>query len=412
MRNKQILLTMVVLVFTASLYAQTTQPAISPGVGQDPTLQDPSHPTARCDTVRDDYMQGITGTQVSIKVQQEMRKQLEDDIEKQHHLLTEKALMDELGTASAEKVITDVRAHGVDFDLTPSIEKRLRKAKASDDVITAVRQAGPKVRANLEKSALGLEPAAMQNAPQEQARDLATLMSQSSPDKTIALADRFAKKYPQSTLLSCVYAFAADAYQQQGDLEKVVEYTSKSLKANHDNLMALVVRLGVLPLPQYLRNHAADRDQVLQEAENEGQRALRLIQQTTKPANGTDGHQEDRLAEAASQIHASLGIVHLELATGGRAAGGPNKAELAKAEMELNIALTTTHHPDARDCYRLGEAYALDGKLEAAAQAFRTAGALGHGTLIATYSEEQIAQINKRKAQGALASNVGTVSGK
>jgi hypothetical protein len=60
----------------------------------------------------------------------------------------------------------------------------------------------------------------------------------------------------------------------------------------------------------------------------------------------------------------------------------------------------------------LGEAYALDGKLAAAAQAFRTAGALGQGTLIATYAEEQVAQINKRRAQGALASNGNGVSGK
>jgi tetratricopeptide (TPR) repeat protein len=357
-------------------------------------------------------MAPITSTQVQIQAQAALRKQLEDDVEQRRSLLTETAVEEELKRAPAEKVVKDVQARGVDFDLTPGVERRLHKAQASEAVIAAVRQAGPKVRAHMAKLALGLGPAAIQNAPQDQARDLATILSQSSPDKTLAWVDRFAKKYPVSALLSCVYAFGADAYQQQGDLDKVVEYTGKSLKAYPDNLMALVLRVAILPQPQYLRSHATDRDRILQEAQSDGGRALELIQQSSKAGNGMAAVQQERSAEVASQIHGSLGMVHLELATGGRRPDSPNKAELAKAEMELNTALTATAHPDPRDCYRLGEAYALDGKLEAAIRAFAMAGSLGQGTLIKTYAEEQIAQINKRKAQDALASNAGVVTGK
>jgi hypothetical protein len=38
-------------------------------------------------------------------------------------------------------------------------------------------------------------------------------------------------------------------------------------------------------------------------------------------------------------------------------------------------------------------------------QAFRKAGALGQGTLIKTYADQQIAQLKKMKGQGSLASN-------
>jgi len=427
MRAGRFLCVLAVMVFAGALYAQTTASpgASSPGASSlgasslgtsstntDPAAPDPDYHGPRCGVVRDDYMSPITSTQVAIQAQAAMRKQLEDEVEQRRMLLSEKAVEDELGHSPAATVAKDVQARGVDFDLTPAIEKRLRKANASDEVIAAVRQAGPKVRANLAKLSLGLGSTAMENAPQDQARDLATILSQSSPDKTLAWVDRFAKKYPVSALLSCVYAFGADAYQQQGDLDKVVEYAGKSLKAYPDNLMALVLRVGVLPQPQYLRSHATDRDKILQEAQSDGGRALELIQQSSKAGNGMAAVQQKHLAEAASQVHGSLGMVHLELAAGGRNANSPNKAELAKAEMELNTALTATAHPDPRDCYRLGEAYALDGKLEAAIRAFAMAASLSQGTLIKTYAEQQIAQLERRKAQGALASNAGLVTGK
>ncbi|MGC9994612.1 MAG: tetratricopeptide repeat protein [Terriglobia bacterium] len=48
--------------------------------------------------------------------------------------------------------------------------------------------------------------------------------------------------------------------------------------------------------------------------------------------------------------------------------------QLAKAEQEINTAVTTSANPDPRDYYRLGEAYALNGKWDDAIQAFRPVG--------------------------------------
>ena len=193
------------------------------------------------------------------------------------------------------------------------------------------------------------------------------------------------RSIPNSLLLSYVYSFGANAYQQKGDVEKVVEYTDKSLKLKPDNLMSLILSVGMLPQPQYLNNHPADRDKILQEAESEANRALQLIPQIPKQPNEADADYQKRLAGVASEVHGPLGMVHLELAS--EALAGPDKAELAKAEQEFKTAVSTTAHPDPRDYYRMGEAYGLDGKLDDAIQAFTKAGEVGQGTLIKTYAD-------------------------
>ena len=50
----------------------------------------------------------------------------------------------EIKKYTADTVVKDVVARGVDFDMTPSLEQKLRQAEASDDEVEAVRQSGPK----------------------------------------------------------------------------------------------------------------------------------------------------------------------------------------------------------------------------------------------------------------------------
>ena len=399
MRLGLILRLIVAFGFTGFLYAQTGQP--SGQQPQDPAAQDPAHPGARCDVVRDDYMAPITSTQKGILNQAAMRRQLEDQTQAPA-LMTEKEVTKEVGGAPAETVIKEVRARGVDFDMTRGTEKKLRKANASDEVIEAVRQAGPKVRAQIAKLILGPSPVGTQNVPREQARSFSAIAAESDPGKAIALVDDFARRYPESGLLSYVYAFGANAWQQKGEVEKVVDYTGKSLKLNPDNLTALILRLGMLPMPQYLRAHAADRGRILREAEADADHALKLISQIPRQPTETDAEYQKRLAGFAGEIYGPLGTIHLEMASGGSA--GLDRGELVKAEKELNTAVSSSANPDPRDCYRLGEAYALDGKWDDAILAFKKAGGLGQGTMIKTYADEQIAQMKKRKAQDALAS--------
>jgi len=242
-----------------------------------------------------------------------------------------------------------------------------------------------------------------------QAQRLDAIMGELKPDKAIRLVDDFARKYPTSTALTYAYSFAASAYQQKGDAEKVAEYADKSLKVEPNNLMSLMLSVEVLPLPQYINKHPADRGKILRQAQNEADRALQLIPQIPKQPEEADADYHGRLAALASEVHGALGTVHLELASG--APGGPDKAELAKAEQEFQTAVTTTRHPDPRDYYRMGEAYGVEGKWDDAIQAFTKAGQLGQGTVIKAYANEQVAQLKKRKAKESLASNPSGVSG-
>jgi tetratricopeptide (TPR) repeat protein len=310
--------------------------------------------------------------------------------------MTEKEVTKEIKSSPAETAIKDVKQRGVDFDMTPEIEKRLRKAKASDEVVEAVKEAGPKARAQMAKVVMGPGQAGVQGIPKEQTEGYDAIRGELDPDKAIAMVEDFAKKYPDSPLLSYVYSFGANAYQQKNDVDKVVELLDLSLKMKPDNIMSLVMKVGILPQPQYLNKHQEDRDKILQEAESEANRALQLISQVPKQGNETDADHQKRLAEVASQVHGSLGMVHLERAT--EPLAGVDKAELAKAEQEFKTAVTTTDHPAPQDYYRMGEAYKMDGKLDDAIQAFTSA---SQTAALKPFADQQLEELNKRKAQGS-----------
>jgi tetratricopeptide (TPR) repeat protein len=161
------------------------------------------------------------------------------------------------------------------------------------------------------------------------------------------------------------------------------------------------MRVGILPQPQYLKNHPADRDKILDEAEKDGNRALQLISQFPKQPNETDQAYQKRLANTGSQVHGSLGMVYLERAADSLI--GPDKALLAKAEQEFKTAVTTTETPYPGDYFYLGEAYKLEGKFDDAIEAYTKAGQAGQGTMIKTYADRQVGVMKQLKAQGSAA---------
>ena len=67
--------------------------------------------------------------------------------------MTEKEVITELKKDGADQLQKDLDKRGVAFEMDPDIEKRLRKAKATDEVIKAVTAAGPKERAAAAKAA-------------------------------------------------------------------------------------------------------------------------------------------------------------------------------------------------------------------------------------------------------------------
>ena len=380
MRTKGMIAILAVLGFASGLFAQRgAQPSNPAGQQQ--------QPSARQQVEQGEEAQPQTGSQVTTN---QKAKKSQGTMP-----LSEKDVTKEIKSSPPETVIKDVKQRGVDFDMTPDIEKKLRKAKATDEVIQAVKEAGPKARAQSAKLAVGAQGGS-QNIPKEQAAAYDAIKTELDPDKAIALCEDFAKKYPDSPALTYIYSFEANAYQQKGDTDKVVDCCDKSLKLNGDNLMSLVLSIGVTPQPQYLNNHKAEQERILEETETRANHALELIAKLPKQANESDADYQKRLAEIAGQVHGPLGMVHLELANQGLS--GPDKTELGKAEQEFNTAVTNSAHPDPRDYYRLGETYRMDGKFDDAIQAFTKAGELGQGTTIKTYADQAIDILKKQKA--------------
>lgn len=310
--------------------------------------------------------------------------------------MTEKDVFKELKSQGPAQLIKDVSQRGTDFDMTPDTEKKLRKANATDEVVKAVASAGPKARAAAKAAGLGVTGQAVSP---EEGKDFTAIRNELDPDKAIALVEDFAKKYPNSPVLSYAYSFEANAYQQKGDVAKVVALCQKSLELKKDNLMSLIMIVSVMPQPQYLKDHEADKEKQLAEAEDYAQEALKQIDQLQKQPNEADADFAKRKAEYAAGVHSGLGMVHLDRSQMGLT--GLDKDELAKAEQEYTTAVTTTDRPDSRDYYRLGEAYSLDGKIDDAIAAFSKSSELGQGTMIKQYADKQVETLKARKGQSA-----------
>jgi hypothetical protein len=307
--------------------------------------------------------------------------------------LTEKEVIKELKSQGADQLIKDVGVRGVDFDMTPEIEKNLRKAKATDAVVQAVSGAGPKARANAKASGVGAT-GGVGLAPEE-GKDFMAIRNELDPDHAISMSEDFAKKYPNSPALSYVYALEANAYQQKNDAAKVVEICQKSLELKKDNLMTLIMISSMIPQPQYLSKRQ-DAERQLDLAQGYAQDALKLIDALPKQPNESDADLAKRKQEYAVSVHSALGMVHLQKAQQGLM--GIDKDELAKAEQEYTLAVTQTDHPDMRDYYRLGETYRMEGKVDQAIDAFTKAGQMGQGTAIKQYADQQIQALKKQAA--------------
>jgi tetratricopeptide (TPR) repeat protein len=306
--------------------------------------------------------------------------------------MTEKEVVKELKGQGADQLIKDVSQRGVDFELDPDIEKGLRKAKATDEVIKAVKNAGPKARANAK--AAGVGPTGP-TVGVEEGKAFDALKTELDPDRAIALAEDFATKYPNSPVMTYVDWFEANAYQQKGDPVKVVKFCHLSLELKKDNLMALLVITSVEPQPQYLGTRG-DKEKALDEVETDSQEALKLIDALPKQPAETDEALAKRKGEYVSSIHGALGMMHLQRAQLGLT--GVDKDELVKAEQDYTQAVTVSAHPDPRDYFRLGETYRMDGKVDQAIESFTKAGELGQGTAIKQYSDMAIAELRKAKA--------------
>ena len=279
---------------------------------------------------------------------------------------------------------------GVDFELNPDIEKKLRKAHADDQLIGTVKNQGPAARAERAKAGTGPTYTA------EESQEYQTIRNELDPNRAIQMISDFETKHPNSQLLTWVYVFAANAYRQKSDVEHAVEYGEKSLALKPDNLLALLTIAPLLPQGQMLRGSDMEKEKRLNQAESYAKQAIDLIAALPQQPNESEEQFNQRKKTLSADPHSALGMVHLQRSQ--MALQGVDMEEVAKAVTEYQQAVSVTAQPDPRDYFRLGEALTLEKKYDDAIQAFTKAGDLAQGTIIKTYADQKIEEVKKKMA--------------
>ncbi len=246
-------------------------------------------------------------------------------------------------------------------------------------------------------SAQGQQGAQPSGPAAEEGQALQKIAQELNPDDGIQLAEEFAKKYPESKLLTSAYAFAAVFCQQRGEFPRAVEYGEKSLKANPQNMMALILMGSILPQPQAMTGNDLDKEKKLSEAENYSNQAIKLIEGggVPKMPNEQDDQYQKRKSAYLGQVHSSLGMVHLQRSA--MALQSPDREELAKAEQEYKQAVSLADPPDARDYYRMGDVYSRLGKTEEAVQSYTKASELEPA--LKALADQRLEELKKKQPQ-------------
>lgn len=281
---------------------------------------------------------------------------------------------------------TVVEQRGVNFELNPEIETQLRKAKATEEVIAAVKKQTPSARTERAK-AMGYIVA----SPEEE-RDMRAIQDELNPDVAIQLTAEFAQKYPTSPLLTYAYALSASNYGQKGDVENLIAQCEKSLALKSDNLMSLIILAQTLPQPQSLRS--GNLDKKLDQAEKYAKASLELIGKLTPRPDESEDRFAERKDSYLRDLHSSLGMVHFQRAI--QALIAPDAGELANSEAEFELAIKVSGQPTQNDFYRLGEVREALKKPDAAIEAYTQCIELENGLGIKAYAEQRIAAIRKQ----------------
>ncbi len=284
---------------------------------------------------------------------------------------------------SPNQISTTLAERKVDFDLNRDIEKKMRKAGATDDILQEIWKAGPTYQ-SAKGSALTSPTGTRIQTTYEEAMGMQTIQNELDPDRTIRMVNEFEKRFPNSECLSYVDTQAAKAYQQKGDVDKAVAYGEKSLKLDPDNTFALVIVALGLSQPKQLQGSQDEVRKRLSEAETDATHALALLERLPKRPNETDEEFQRRKGAIAADAHFALGAVQM------------HKEDFDKAVSEYKLAIASTTKPTFQYYYRLGEAYASQGQISQAIAVLHQASDLGRGTPMQQYADDFIAELQRK----------------
>lgn len=278
-----------------------------------------------------------------------------------------------------EKTLHD---QGVDFDLDQDIEKQMRKAGATGEILQAIWAAGPTAR-NFKGATLMSATGAPLTSTYKEAMGYKTLEQASDPDTKVRMAMDFAQTFPKSELLSYVFTQAAAAFEQKGDFPNAAKTAKRSLELDANNTYSLLIAATALSEPSMARDAGDNGGKILQEAQSDAQRVLDLLPKLPTRPDETPADFETRRAGIESSAHAALGSVAMQ------------QDKDAQAIDEFQKAISLSRAPKASLYFRLGEVYSDAGKKQEAIEAFSKAAELGKGTVVETYANQNIKELRQ-----------------
>ncbi len=281
-----------------------------------------------------------------------------------------------------DHLIKTLHEQGIDFDLNPEIEKKMRKAGADDQILQAIWTAGPTVR-NFKGAVLMSATGAPLTSTYKEAMGYKTIEQTSDPETKIRMAMEFAQTFPSSELLSYVFTQAAAAFQQKGDFPNAAKTGRKSLALDADNTYSLLVVATSLSEPSMIRDAQNNGESELTEAGTDAQRALELLPKLPARPGETPEQLATRKAGIESGAHAALGSVAMQ------------RDKYDQAIEEFKKAISFSQPPKASLYFRLGEIYSNVGEKQQAIEAFSKAAQLGKGTVIETYTARNIKELQQ-----------------
>lgn len=305
-------------------------------------------------------------------------------VQAQQPELTLKDVLQLLKHRNANSLTGTLMERGVDFDLTPKIAEKLRKAGADDETLATIWRATPVGRTTPAALFTGASGAEIK-ANFKEAEAYAAIQDEPDSQVRLRMVDEFAQELPQSPLLPYVYAQAAKVYQAQGNYAQTLDYAQRSLKLDPHNIFGLILAAMVLPEPRMLQGSSAENARHLTEAENDAHQALDLIAALPQRQGETAEVYQRRKNALAADAHYALGMVSM----------ARDQFDLAAAEYQKAIAAAVK--PAPQYYYRLGEAYASDGKTADAIQALAKASELGRGTVVGQFADQMIQQLKTQK---------------
>ncbi len=281
-----------------------------------------------------------------------------------------------------EVIEKTLRARGVDFDLSEDMEKKMRKAGATDEILQAIWSTGPTVR-NFKGNEFSSATGAPLSVTYKEAMGYDTLAKEPDLDTKIRMAMEFADRFPKSELLSYVFTQAADAFEKKGDYPNAMKTGQRSLELDPDNTYSLLIVATSLSEPSMVRS-AEDSTKTLLEAKTDAERVLDLLPKLPARKDETPEQLEARRDGIAAGAHAALGAVAMQ------------QDDLNQAITEFNQAISLSKSPNPSLYFRLGEVYSNAGKKQEAIQAYTKAAELGKGTVIETYAKQSIQELQQK----------------